>query len=94
MFSYPISWGATAKEIESTNFFLEVPKIARRFKFSMAFAVVAIAGMVLLSEGGDKIVPWDWHIRDFVAILPMATVAGSHLLLPVVLNPGLMTFSW
>ncbi|KAL6722080.1 hypothetical protein ACLMJK_001185 [Lecanora helva] len=94
MFSYPISWGATAKEIESTNFFLEVPKIAKRFKFSMCFALVGIATMIVLSVGGNALVPWDWHITDFVAILPMATVTGSHLLLPIVLNPGLMTFSW
>lgn len=39
-------------------------------------------------------VPHDWKITDFVAILPMSTVAASHFLLPLVLNPALMTFSW
>jgi hypothetical protein len=39
-------------------------------------------------------VPFEWRITDFVAILPMATVAASHLLLPLALNPALMTFSW
>lgn len=38
-------------------------------------------------------VPHDWRITDLVAILPMATVASSHLLLPLALNPALMTFS-
>ena len=94
MFSLNISWTVTAKEIETSNFFLEVPKIARRFKFSLAFAIIGIVAMVMLSVAPDTIVPWDWHITDFVAILPMATVCGSHALLPVVLNPGLMTFSW
>ena len=94
MFSLNMTWGATAKEIEASNFFIEVPKIARRFKYSMMFAIFGIVGMLFLALAPDKLLPPWWHIKDFVAILPMATVAGSHLLLPVVLNPGLMTFSW
>jgi hypothetical protein len=39
-------------------------------------------------------VPYNWQITDFVAILPMSTVAVSHILLPIALNPALMTFSW
>ena len=94
MFGYNMAWGATAKEIEASNFFIEVPKIAKRFKFSMFFALTGITGMVFLALAPDAWVPWDWHIKDFVAILPLATVTGSHFLLPIVLNPGLMTFSW
>ncbi|KAF2237821.1 putative glycosyltransferase family 2 protein [Viridothelium virens] len=92
MFSVNMTWGATAKEAEFSNFFIEVPKVLRRFKFSMGFAVIMMAAMVVLAKASW--VPWDWHIKDMVAILPMATVAGSHLLLPVALNPALMTFSW
>ena len=58
----------------------------------MLFSTVFIAGMVILALG--PFVPYDWRITDFVAILPMATVASSHLLLPLALNPALMTFSW
>ncbi|KAF2648213.1 hypothetical protein K491DRAFT_670986 [Lophiostoma macrostomum CBS 122681] len=92
MFEIDMTWGATSKEAEFSNFFIEVPKVLRRFKFSIAFALVAILGLVVLVEG--SFVPYSWQIRDLVAVLPMATVAGSHLLLPVVLNPALMTFSW
>ena len=91
MFELDMSWGATAKEAEVSNFFIEVPRVLRRFKVSIAFAVGAVLGMGVL---GSEVVPHEWRIRDFVAVLPMATVAGSHLLLPVVLNPALMTFSW
>ena len=93
MFEIDMTWGATSKEAEFSNFFIEVPKVLKKFKFSIAFAVIGIVGMIFLATA-SKIVPPDWMIKDFVAILPMATVTGSHLLLPLVLNPALMTFSW
>jgi len=77
MVGYNMTWGATTKEIEASNFFIEVPKIAKRFKFSMFFALVGFVGMVFLAFGPDGWVPDYWHIRDFVAILPLATVTGS-----------------
>ncbi|KAL2192596.1 glycosyl transferase family group 2-domain-containing protein [Corynascus similis CBS 632.67] len=92
MFEIDMTWGATSKEAEFSNFFIEVPKVLKKFKFSMIFATVFIAGMVILAIA--PFIPYSWHITDFVAILPMATVAASHLLLPLVLNPALMTFSW
>ncbi len=94
MFGYNMTWGSTTKEVSTTTFFEEVPLILKRFKFSMAFALISIAMMVALGTGLGGIVPYDWMITDFVAILPMATVAGSHLLLPIALNPGLMRFSY
>lgn len=92
MFEIDMSWGATSKEAEFSNFFIEVPKVLKKFKFSMIFALTFIAGMIILAVA--PFVPYDWKITDFVAILPMSTVAASHLLLPLVLNPALMTFSW
>jgi len=58
----------------------------------MIFSIVGIVGMIVLATG--SFIPYDWRIKDFVAILPMATVTVSHLLLPLALNPALMTFSW
>ncbi|KAM0255811.1 hypothetical protein ACHAQJ_005398 [Trichoderma viride] len=92
MFEINMTWGATSKEAEFSNFFIEVPKVLKKFKFSMIFSLVFIVGMILLAQA--PFVPYDWQIKDFVAILPMATVAASHFLLPLVLNPALMTFSW
>lgn len=92
MFEIDMTWGATAKEAEFSNFFIEVPKVLKKFKFSMIFSIIGIAGMVILALA--PFVPYDWKIKDFVAILPMATVTVSHLLLPLALNPALMTFSW
>ncbi|KAH6710770.1 glycosyl transferase family group 2-domain-containing protein [Leptodontidium sp. MPI-SDFR-AT-0119] len=93
MFEIDMTWGATAKEAEFSNFFIEVPKVLKKFKFSMIFSLVGIAGMIVLAVG-KSFVPYDWMITDFVAILPMATITASHLLLPLALNPALMTFSW
>ncbi|KAI9778016.1 MAG: hypothetical protein M1839_008421 [Geoglossum umbratile] len=92
MFEVDMTWGATAKEAEFSNFFIEVPKVLKKFKFSMLFSLLTILAMVVLAKG--TFIPMDWRIKDFVAILPMATVSGSHMLLPIVLNPALMTFSW
>jgi hypothetical protein len=88
-----MTWGATSKEAEFSNFFIEVPKVLRKFRWSMGFAVLGIVSMAVLGSGA-AFIPFGWAITDFIAILPMATVTGSHLLLPIVLNPALMTFSW
>ncbi|XMA09031.1 hypothetical protein WAI453_001822 [Rhynchosporium graminicola] len=93
MFEIDMTWGATSKEAEFSNFFIEVPKVLKKFKFSMAFSIIGIAGMIILAVG-KSFIPYDWMITDFVAILPMATITASHLLLPLALNPALMTFSW
>lgn len=58
----------------------------------MLFSLLFIIGMIILAVA--PFVPYDWRITDFVAILPMATVTASHFLLPLALNPALMTFSW
>lgn len=92
MFEIDMTWGATSKEAEFSNFFIEVPKVVKKFKYSISFALFGIAAMIVLATG--SYIPYSWRIKDFVAILPMATVTGSHLLLPIVLNPALMTFSW
>lgn len=92
MFEIDMTWGATSKEAEFSNFFIEVPKVLKNFKWSMLFALLGIVGMIVLATA--DFVPPDWRVKDFVAILPMATVVTSHMLLPIVLNPALMTFSW
>jgi cellulose synthase/poly-beta-1,6-N-acetylglucosamine synthase-like glycosyltransferase len=92
MFEINMTWGATSKEAEFSNFFIEVPKVLKKFKFSMLFSLLFIVGMIILAVA--PFVPIQWRITDFVAILPMATVAVSHFLLPLALNPALMTFSW
>ena len=92
MFEIDMTWGATGKEAEFSNFFIEVPKVLKSFKYSLSFSLLCIIAMVILATA--PFVPYDWQIKDFVALLPMATVWISHFLLPIALNPALMTFSW
>ncbi|OAX39708.1 hypothetical protein K503DRAFT_769252 [Rhizopogon vinicolor AM-OR11-026] len=93
MFSYNITWGATKKEVERSNFFIEVPRILKRFWLAFALAFGTFAMIFIFSL---PIVGADWQIPGtyWAVILPLALVAGSHILFPIVLNPWLMIFSY
>jgi len=58
----------------------------------MLYSIACIVVLAIFARA--DFVPWDWRIQDFVAILPLATVSISHLLLPIALNPALMTFTF
>ena len=90
MFSINMTWGATAKEVENTTFFKEIPKLLKKFKYTFAFCILGTAGIVCLA----LIAPPFWRIDSFIAIFPMGMVILSHFLLPIALNPNLMLFTW
>lgn len=92
MFEINMTWGATAKELEFSNFFVEVPKVLRKFWFSMTFSILVIAGLIIMATG--SFIPHGWNIKNLEPIVPLASVATGHLLLPLALNPALMTFAW
>ena len=54
------------------------------------WSIAMTAAMVCMAY----VVPEDWQIRLITAIFPMSMVVGNHFLLPIVLNPQLMTFTW
>jgi len=93
LFSYNMTWGATKKEVELSNFFKEVPKIIKRFWFSLLVSVVIIGGMIVCAT---PLVPLGWRVDGsaWAVIFPLAVVAGCHILFPIVLNPWLMIFSY
>ncbi|KAF8839998.1 hypothetical protein BDN67DRAFT_1011860 [Paxillus ammoniavirescens] len=93
MFSYNITWGATKKEVEKSNFFIEVPRIWKRFRIALVLCFLTAAGMILLST---SLIPAGWQVdsANWAVILPIAIVVGCHILFPVVLNPWLMIFSY
>lgn len=96
LFSIDMSWGATAKEATETTFFKEIPTIAKKFKFTFMFCVFCITMMIVLSGVGPvgHLVPYYWQITSFTAIFPLAILVGFHFLMPLVLNPGLMQFTF
>ncbi|KAM5541501.1 hypothetical protein V8D89_004691 [Ganoderma adspersum] len=93
LFSYNITWGATKKEVERSNFWQEVPKILKRFWLSLVISLAFCAAMVVLATDavpvGWRIFGWDWAV-----ITPLAIVAGCHIAYPIVLNPWFMVFSY
>ncbi|CAI6342568.1 unnamed protein product [Periconia digitata] len=88
--SIDMSWGATAKEVEAVHFFEEIPRVLKSFKGTFLWALAMTAVMIYLAVGVHEF----WRIRDLVAIYPMANMIASHVLLPVLLNPNLMLFTW
>ncbi|POS69221.1 hypothetical protein DHEL01_v212385 [Diaporthe helianthi] len=85
-----MQWGATSKEKENSNFFQEVPKILKSFKYMYVLVILFTGAMIYLA----LFAPRGWEIDDFTAIVPMAVVLGSHALTPIVLNPSLMIFDY
>jgi len=93
LFSYNITWSATKKEVERSNFFKEVPKIFRRFWFPLLVCILLIAGVVIVST---PLVPYQWQLtaNAWAVIFPLTVVCACHILFPIVLNPWLMIFSY
>jgi hypothetical protein len=55
-----------------------------------AFLTVVVGGMIYLGA----FAPPDWRIDDFTAIVPLSLNLVFHFLVPLVLNPSLMVFSY
>lgn len=93
MFSYNITWGATKKEVERSNFFLEVPKILKRFRVALIVCFLASATMIVFALPQ---IPRDLRIpiTNWSVCLPLIVGVVSHILYPIVLNPYLMVFSY
>ncbi|KAF5619171.1 interferon-induced GTP-binding Mx2 [Fusarium tjaetaba] len=90
MLSIDISWGATSKEVEDTNFFQEISIIIGGFKYVFIFCIAVAALMIC----GVYAFPYLWRIDELVAIFPLGTVIFCHFFLPIALNPNLMKFTW
>ncbi|KAA1477055.1 hypothetical protein DENSPDRAFT_867478 [Dentipellis sp. KUC8613] len=93
LFSYNMTWTATKKEVERSNFFKEVPRIFKRFWFPLLVSTVLIAGIIVCST---PLVPLEWRVDGsaWAVIFPIAVATGCHVLFPILLNPWLMIFSY
>ncbi|KAK7015029.1 Glyco-trans-2-like domain-containing protein [Favolaschia claudopus] len=93
LFSVNITWSATVKEVERSNFFKEIPKIFKRFWFPLLASITIIAGIIICST---TLVPLEWRVGggSWGVIFPLSVVSASHILFPIVLNPWLMVFSY
>jgi hypothetical protein len=71
MFSYNITWGATAKEVERSNFWVEVPKILKRYWPTFLICFSLIVGMIILAT---PLVPPEWQVNGdaWAVVLPLS----------------------
>lgn len=90
MFSIDMSWGATAKEKDDSNFFKELPKIWSRFKWMYMLMIPLVGAMIYLG----CFAPHGWEIDGVTAVVPMANLIIGHALFPFALNPSLMVFNY
>ncbi|KAL1635377.1 hypothetical protein SLS56_001802 [Neofusicoccum ribis] len=90
MFSIDMSWGATSKEAENISFFEEIPRVLKSFKFTFIFCIL---GAGLLVAGAVAFPPL-LRIDRLTAIFPLSVQVTFHFLLPIILNPNLMLFTW
>ncbi|KAJ7470983.1 glycosyl transferase family group 2-domain-containing protein [Mycena latifolia] len=92
MFSYDMTWGSTVKEVERSTFWIEVPRIWKNFKLSF---IICFTGIIMMIVFTSQSVPFEWQIQaNYALTIPLCLVIGCHVLLPIVLNPWLMIFSY
>jgi hypothetical protein len=93
LFSYDMTWGSTGKEVEKSTFFIEVPRIFRKFWLTLSTCTLIIAMIIVMNS---ELVPFEWRIQgwNWAIVLPLGMCVGCHMLLPIVLNPWLMKFSF
>ncbi|KAF2227264.1 glycosyl transferase family group 2-domain-containing protein [Elsinoe ampelina] len=92
MFIWEMSWGSTVKEAAFSNALIELQLIWGGYRNTLFISVLCLSCMLIL--GTASFVPYDWKINSFLAWWPMLSCWMSHLLLPIALNPALMTFSF
>jgi hypothetical protein len=76
LFHVDMQWGATSKEKEDSNFFQEMPRIFRTFKYMYLIIAILVGAMVYLGA----FAPPDWAITDFSVIVPLALNISFHAL--------------
>ena len=79
MFSLPIEWSSTAKELESGGFFIGMERVWKAFRFVLIFMACMISGLIYLS----LFAPPGWQISAWTSILPIANQIIGHCMLPV-----------
>lgn len=90
MLCVDMQWGATAKEKENSNFFKEMPKIFKSFKWMYAILLPLTGAMIYFGN----FAPRGYEIKELAPVIPMTVTITSHALLPLLLNPSLMVFNY
>jgi hypothetical protein len=84
---YEMTWEMTKKEVENSNFFKEIPKIARAFIYMYLVMIPLAGGLIYMAF----FAPIAWRITEPIAVVPMALMIVCHCALPFALNPYIIT---
>jgi hypothetical protein len=90
-FSIKVAFAATSKDVEDSNFFLEVPAIIRKHWRHLLVNFFIMGIIVAL---GLDFIPIEWQITEFATMWTIAFIAGCHLIFDIALNPALLRFSF
>ena len=77
-----IEWTATAKELETTGFFIGMDRIVKDFKYVYITVLLISGGMIYLGVYA----PYGWTIINWTTIFPLALQIVGHSLLPIALG--------
>jgi hypothetical protein len=84
---YNMTWEMTKKEVEHSNFFLEIPKIVHKFWVLYLIMLPLAGGVIYMAFWA----PLAWRIDQPIAIVPMCLLIVCHISLPFVLNPHIVS---
>jgi hypothetical protein len=70
------------QELEASNFWLELPKIVKGFKWMYLFVFAMTTAMVMIAY----VVPQDWRITGFYSTVPLGVMLASHALFPITVS--------
>jgi hypothetical protein len=77
-----MEWTATAKELETTGFFIGVDRIAADFKYMYISTLSITGGLIYLGVYA----PVGWTITNWTTIFPLAFQLVGHFFLPLALG--------
>lgn len=67
------------QELDASNFWLELPKIVKGFKWMYLFVFAMSTAMIMIAY----VVPQDWRITGFYSTVPLGVMLASHALFPI-----------
>ncbi|BFZ56758.1 hypothetical protein PYCC9005_003806 [Savitreella phatthalungensis] len=90
MFTLDISWGATVKTLEQSDFLTELPRIWRDFKYVYATCVLLALMQIYFAYFAR---PID-RIATITANLPLSWLLIMHAIMPLALNSSSYASEW
>ena len=73
------------QELDASNFWLELPKIVKGFKWMYLFVIGMSIAMVMIAY----VVPQDWRITGFYSTVPLGVMLASHALFPITVSDSI-----